>query len=290
MMGSQLHERRPGSHCRSSRCRRRRTTILRAGLPALLLTAAPVAVAAQSSVEASASSAVQASAPSTTRFTLEIEAGPVWQTRNDVRIPNNASGTRFSLRRLAGSGPWPAARVYLSWRLGERQEFRLLAAPLTIVETGTLPGPVSFAGADYAAGTATQGTYTFNSYRLTYRYRIHDGARWTWWIGLTAKIRDAKIELRQGATSSSKTDLGFVPLLHVAADRRLSPHWRLRLDADALAGGPGRAEDVSLKAAYDIGRWTLAAGYRTVEGGADVDAVYAFAWLHYAVVSAAVNF
>ena len=28
--------------------------------------------------------------------------------------------------------------------------------------------------------------------------------------------------------------------------------------------------------------WTLTAGYRTVEGGADVDEVYTFAWLHYA--------
>lgn len=252
------------------------------GLPVLLLMAAPVAAAAQSSTAATTRSLP--------RFTIEVEAGPVWQTRNDVRIPNDASATRFSLRRLGGSGPWPAARVYLSWRLGQRQELRLLAAPLTIVETGTLPGPVSFAGADFLAGTPLRGTYTFNSYRLTYRYRIHDGARWTWWIGLTAKIRDAKIELRQDATSSRKTDLGFVPLLHVAGDRRLSSRWRIRLDADALAGGPGRAEDVSLKAAYDVGPWTLAAGYRTVEGGADVDAVYTFAWLHYAVVSAAIRF
>jgi hypothetical protein len=32
-------------------------------------------------------------------------------------------------------------------------------------------------------------------------------------------------------------------------------------------------------------RWSILAGYRTVEGGADVEAVYSFAWLHYAVVS-----
>lgn len=42
---------------------------------------------------------------------------------------------------------------------------------------------------------------------------------------------------------------------------------------------------------YDSGRgWTVAAGYRTVEGGADVDAVYTFAWLRYAVVSAVYRF
>ncbi len=224
------------------------------------------------------------------RFSLELEAGPVWQTRNDVRIPNDASGTRLSLRDLTGSGPWTAARLYLSWRINDRHEIRALAAPLTITETGTLASPADFAGEPYAPDTPTEATYTFNSYRITWRYRFHHSDAWTAWIGFTAKIRDANIELQQGSTTSRKTDLGFVPLLHFAADRRLSTSWRIRLDADALAGGPGRAEDVSLKAAYDVGPWTLAAGYRTVEGGADVDAVYTFAWLHYAVVSAAIRF
>lgn len=231
-----------------------------------------------------------ATAQATRRISLEIEAGPIWQTRNDVQVPNDPSATRFSLRNLTGSGPWPAARLYASWHLNDRHELRALFAPLTIVETATLAAPVEFAGASYSTREPTEGTYTFNSYRLTYRYRFHQSTDWSWWVGFTAKIRDANIELRQGSTSSRKTDVGFVPLLHLAADRWLSPGWRLRFDADALAGGPGRAEDVSLKAAYDIGRWTLSAGYRTVEGGADVDAVYAFAWLHYAIVSAAIRF
>ena len=231
-----------------------------------------------------------ASAQESRGISLEIEAGPIWQTRNDVQVPNDPTATRFSLRNLTGSGPWPAARIYVSWHLNQRHELRALFAPLTIVETAALAAPVEFAGASYSAGEPTEGTYTFNSYRVTYRYRFHQGTVWSWWVGFTAKIRDATIELRQGSTSSRKTDLGFVPLLHLAADRQLSPNWSLRFDADALAGGPGRAEDIALKAAYDIGRWTLSAGYRTVEGGADVDAVYAFAWLHYAVVSAAVRF
>ena len=232
-----------------------------------------------------------ASAQDTPRFAVEVEAGPVFQTLNDVRIPNNASATRFSIRDLVGSGPWPAGRVYVTWNINERHGLRALVAPLSITETGVLGGAVDFAGAGYAPGVATQGTYKFNSYRLTWRYRFRHGARWTWWVGLTAKVRDANIELRQGGTTSRKTDLGFVPLLHLAADGRLAPRWHLILDVDALAGGPGRAEDVAIKVGYDLGRrWTLAGGYRTVEGGADVDAVYTFAWLHYAVLSAAYRF
>ena len=105
-------------------------------------------------------------------------------------------------------------------------------------------------------------------------------------MGFTAKVRDAVIELEQGATTSRKTDLGFVPLLHLAGDWRVAPRWTASLDVDALAGGPGRAVDAALEVGYDLtDRWTVQTGYRTVEGGADVDAVYTFAWLHYAVVS-----
>ena len=60
---------------------------------------------------------------------------------------------------------------------------------------------------------------------------------------------------------------------------------------DALAGGPGRAEDASLKLYADIGaHWSASVGYRTLEGGADVDEAYNFAWLHYAVASVSYRF
>jgi hypothetical protein len=219
------------------------------------------------------------------RFSVRIEGGSAWQSLNDVQIPNDGSGTRFSLHDLAGSGPWPAARAYLTWRTGERHALRALVAPFSITATGVPGRAIDFAGASYAPGVPAEATYTFNSYRLTYRYRLHEGGRWTWWTGLTAKVRDAKIELQQGTVTSRKTDLGFVPLLHVAGDWRFAPAWSLGLDADALAGGPGRAEDVALMLGRKLGEdWSLTAGYRTVEGGADVDEVYAFAWFHYAVV------
>lgn len=223
-------------------------------------------------------------AGSTPRFSVQVEGGGVWQTRNDVQIPNDATATRFSLCELVGMGPWPAGRVYVTWRAGERHALRALFAPLSITGTGVPDGAIAFAGKTYAPATPVEATYQFNSYRLSYRYRLHEGDRWTWWAGFTAKVRDAKIELRQGATSSGKTDVGFVPLLHLAGAWRFARGWSVALDADALAGGPGRAEDAALTLARDLGtKLTLYGGYRTVEGGADVDEVYAFAWLHYAV-------
>ena len=232
-----------------------------------------------------------AEAPETPRFLLEVEGGPVWQTVNDVQIPNDETGTRFSLVDLIGQGPWPAFRFYATWNITQKHGMRILLAPLSLTEPTTLAEPVDFAGSSFDSGVPTDATYQFNSWRLSYRYKFHHGDKWSWWIGFTAKIRDAKIALSQPGVAAEKTDVGFVPLLHLAADWRFAQKWSLNLDADALAGGPGRAEDVALKLRYRFDpRWSLAGGYRMVEGGADVDEVYNFAWLHYAVVSVGLAF
>jgi hypothetical protein len=224
-------------------------------------------------------------------FSLELELGPAWQSRNDVQIPNSELGTRFSLEELVGQGPWFAGRLYLTWNINDKHGLRLLAAPLSYTESGTFDEAVQFAGETYQPGTPTEATYQFNSWRLGYRWHFHSSDRWDLWTGLTAKIRDAKIELAQGDTTSRDTDVGFVPLLHFAADYRLADDWHLLFDLEGLAGGPGRAFDVALKLGYDIDeRWSVTAGYRTVEGGADVDEVYSFAWFHYAALSAVLRF
>ena len=84
---------------------------------------------------------------------------------------------------------------------------------------------------------------------------------------------------------------GFAPLLHVGAEYRLSDRWQFLLDFDGLAGGPGRAFDVALKANYDINdNWRVGAGYRLLEGGVDSNAVFNFAWVNYAVLEVGYRF
>jgi hypothetical protein len=225
------------------------------------------------------------------RFVIELEAGPVWQSRNDVQIPNTNAGTRFSLVDLVGNGPWPAVRLYVTWNINNRHSLRGLAAPLSYTESGTFTEPVDFAGATYRPDQPVEATYKFNSWRLGYRYRFMDRERTKLWVGFTTKIRDAKIELAQGSTTSKDTDVGFVPLLYLAADWRFARKWHFVFDFDGLAGGPGRAFDVALKLGYDINdHWGVRGGYRTLEGGADVESVYNFAWLHYAVLSGVYRF
>ena len=36
-------------------------------------------------------------AASQSRLIVELEGGPVWQSRNDVQVPNDDTGTRFAL-------------------------------------------------------------------------------------------------------------------------------------------------------------------------------------------------
>jgi hypothetical protein len=234
---------------------------------------------------------VLVAADEVSRLSLELELGPVWQSRNTVQIPNTEAGTRFSLKELVGTGPWAAGRVYFTWNLNRKHSLRLTAAPLSYTEEGLFDGTVNFAGEEYEDGIPTEATYQFNSWRVGYRWRFKDGERWTLWLGFTAKIRDAKIALSQGDTSSEDTDVGFVPLLSFAANYRLADRWSLLFDFEGLAGGPGRAFDVALKVGYDFNdRWGVTAGYRTVEGGADVEEVYNFAWFQYAIVSGVFRF
>ena len=224
--------------------------------------------------------------PTSPRFEIELEAGPVWQSRNVAEIPNDGSSTRFSLISVVGKGPWPAARGYVTWNINDRHGLRLLLAPLSIRESGTLSRPVDFVGESYVPGEPLEAEYTFNSYRLTYRYHWRESARTSAWVGFTAKVRDATVALEQGATASRKENVGFVPLLHLAGEWRLTPRWLATVDVDALAGGPGRAEDLAVKLGYRLTpQVSLHAGYRMVEGGADVEETYNFAWLHYAVAS-----
>lgn len=224
------------------------------------------------------------------RWTIDIEGGVVFSGYNDVRIPN-ATGTLLSLSRDLDAAARPYGRLRLSYALSRRHELSLLAAPLTLKASGTLPGPVRFAGVSFPAGAVADGTFMFNSYRLTYRYRLVDRPRLRLDVGFTAKVRDAEIALSAPGISASKANVGFVPLLHLRLDWDWSERLGLLLEADAAAAKQGRAEDVLLALAWrPAPRWRLRLGYRMVEGGADVDETYNFAWIHYLAAGASFSF
>jgi len=208
---------------------------------------------------------------------IDIEWVRASQGRNLVQVPNDASGSRFSLDALTGSGPVDTPRVQVSWRSGDKQEWRLLAAPLSLSGSSVSVVPIDFQGRRFLAGPIS-ARYQFDSWRATWRYRWIDREDLVVKVGATAKIRDASIRLKSGALEASKDNTGFVPLLHVALERPLSAQWRLEADVDALAGGPGYAVDAGVRLARNVSSgWSIHAGARYLDGGADNDEVYAFA-------------
>ncbi len=214
---------------------------------------------------------------------LDVELGLYRFTRNDVRIPNEG-GTRFALDDLTGSNG-ADARLQGTWWWNERNALRLTLAPITIDGTGITDREIDFAGERFAEGEATRGQYRFNTYRLTWRYRFHRGERWDWSAGAALLVRDARIRLTQGELSAQDDDLGFVPILHAHGRHRLSERTTLVLDFEGAWSPQGRAFDVALRAERDFtGGWYGHAGVRTLEGGADVSDVYAFAWVHFATL------
>ncbi|MEO0650005.1 MAG: hypothetical protein AAFZ65_04955 [Planctomycetota bacterium] len=221
---------------------------------------------------------------------VEVEGGALWQNRNDVQIPND-DGTRFSISDLIGEGAYAVGRVTADWDLNPRHAVRAVIAPIETDGSGELTEATDFDGQTFAAGVPTDATYRFNSYRLGYRYTYLHTEHWRLRVGGTAFIRDAKIELQQGAQSASDSNVGFVPLANLAAEYYPARQWRMVAELDAAAASQGRAFDFSLKAHYDFNdRCSASVGYRTIEGGADNDDVFTFAWLNAVVASIGFRF
>lgn len=219
---------------------------------------------------------------------IDLEAGMAIPGYNDVQVPNDDSGTRFSLTDVLDVDPEFIYRLRAGLRTG-KHSFSLFAAPLRLEGSGVLAQDVDFAGETFAQGQEVTGLYRFDSYRLTWRYLLVDRPSLTFSGGLTAKIRDAEIKLESGSLSASTTNTGFVPLL--SFDLRWKPCRRmgLLLSGDALVGPQGRAEDVFLGLFHNASdRVELRAGYRIVEGGADVETVYNFTLVNF--ITAGVNF
>jgi hypothetical protein len=221
---------------------------------------------------------------------IDLESGLVFTGSNDVRIPGD-EGTFFSLKDDLIPETEFFYRIRLNYTIKSRHTFSLLYAPLETTSEGSVPNDIFFEGVVFPANTELTGTYKFNSYRLTYRYEILRKPRFEFGLGLTAKIRDAEIALFSPGLTSSKTNVGFVPIINFRLLWKVNDKFGLLLEGDALAAPQGRAEDVLIAATYDLSdNLRIRAGYRILEGGADNDEVYNFALFHYASVGISYTF
>jgi len=220
---------------------------------------------------------------------IDLETGIVGTGYNDVRIPGD-QGTLFSMKNDLDPATKIFYRVRLNYTFNTRHTLSLLYSPLEIKSEGRVPGDISFEEVLFPANTKLEGTYKFNSYRLTYRYRILNTRKLDFGLGITAKIRDAKIVLSSDGLTDNKVNVGFVPLINFHILWSLNEKFGILIDGDALAAKQGRAEDVLVAGMYQLtDRIGFKAGYRILEGGADNDEVYNFALFHYASVGVIIS-
>jgi len=217
------------------------------------------------------------------RFTLDLEAGAAWQLRKDFAVP----GSTGTLVRLDDEGPSFSGRATLNWNLNERWSVRFLAAPLS-TESDYIPaGDVLFQNATFAAGKPIRVDYRFDSYRVGGVYRFRSTGPWSFRAGLTAKVRDAEISLRNDELSATKSNTGVVPLLYGGMRYQASDRVAIDLDVDGAAAAQGRAIDAAIRVETKVAESTsLYLGGRVLDGGADNDEVYSFATFAYVIAGA----
>jgi hypothetical protein len=214
-------------------------------------------------------------------WSVDLESGLAFNGYNDVRIPGDI-GTDLSLSEELEADATAFVRIRLSKNLGDRQQLSLLVAPLRFRSSGSVDRDIDFNGVRFPADTPLESRYRFDSYRLTYHYTLLEGEKLRAGLGLTAKIRDASIQIEGGGDHAEKTNTGFVPLVNFAVDWRFGSSLGLIFEGDALAAPQGRAEDVLLAFyGHPADKFRLRVGYRILEGGADNDEVYTFALVHY---------
>jgi len=221
---------------------------------------------------------------------VDLETGYVFPGYNDVRIPGD-TGTLFSLSEDLAMDGQVYFRGRLSYTFGGKHTLSILAAPLSVTAEGTAPTAIAFAGADFREGASLKADYRFDSYRLTYRYRVYRSRTLDVGVGVTGKIRDAEIKVESTDAAGTKKNTGLVPLINFRVEWIFAGPVSALLEGDALAAPQGRAEDVLVAACYRVDdRWVVRAGYRLLEGGADNDEVYTFSLFSYFAVGVAASF
>jgi hypothetical protein len=214
---------------------------------------------------------------------IDFETGAAISGYNDVRIPGD-TGTKISLSRELDADPSAFFRARVTYNLSKRHAVSVFAAPLTLKASGKVNRAVTFQSETFPPNTPLEATYRFDSYRLTYRYELVQKDRFSFWLGFTGKIRDAAIRLESATVESEYTNTGFVPLINFKLGFMPWNRFGFLIEGDALAAPQGRAEDVLFAFTYKpVPKVELKTGYRFLEGGADNEKVYTFAFIHYIV-------
>ena len=211
---------------------------------------------------------------------VNFESGALFTDINNIR--NGNQGTLFSLKNDFQTPVSPFLRLRVGYLLNGKNHFSFLYAPLKIVQIGTIEKDILFDGKNFKANLPIEIIYKFNSYRFTYNRRIISKENFNFGLGLSAKIRDAGISLKNIEFLCENFSIGFVPLINLLANWDISEKMGIDFFGEFIAASKGRAIDLSLSGRYSFSKNLQGnIGYRLLEGGANGTNRYNFIQLHF---------
>ena len=219
---------------------------------------------------------------------LDLEVGAVKTGYNYFKRPNDDSGTRIDLE---GRDSQFYTRFQAFYQISPNQKIRLLLAPLTVDYEQTATLSTRYDDTIFPAGSELDIRYQFNSWRLGYIYTLVVIEDFHFDLGFTGKIRDALIRVKSNSASDQFSNIGFVPLIYMAAEAKLGPKAIIGFQADGAAAPQGGAIDLGLFGGYHlVPNIQLKLGGRYLEGGADNDSLEGFAQFWYGFGATSIKF
>ena len=215
---------------------------------------------------------------------VNLESGALFTDVNNIR--NGNQGTLFSLNNDFQTPVSPFLRLRVGYLINGKNHFTVLYAPLKIIVTSTIEKDILFDGEYFKANIPIEAVYKFNSYRLTYNRRIISKDNFKFGLGLSAKIRDAGVSLKNRDLLIENFSVGFAPLINLLVNWDISKKMGVDFFGEGIIASKGRAIDLSLSGRYSLTKNLQGnIGYRLLEGGADGTNRYNFIRLHFIFAS-----